>query len=433
MRKVDTLILGAGISGLTYAAFTGEDYLILEKEGEAGGLCRTFYKNGFVWDYSGHFFHFSNPKIRSFFENVIQEEDMVRCKKKTNIFLKGNSINYPFQMNIHQLPKDKFIDCLYDLFNRNEKEKYNDFQDMLYGKFGKSITDMFLKPYNEKLYACSLNSLDVDAMGRFFPYADPIQIINNMKNDCVDTYNSTFDYPKKGAKFFVDVLLQKVELCRLMLNCTVQRIDLENKTVYYSKDNFREKDQPNHLDSCDNEQIKYKKLISTIPLKHFIKMIPEENLDLYEHELSCNKILVFNLGFDRGKMNSDLHWTYFPDRSVCFYRVGYYNNILGEDRLSLYVELGYKENEKIDIDSQLNKVLMDLNKVGIINEHKLIAYNSLVINPGYVHITKNSIKKIEELGKKLLSNDAYTIGRYGKWTYCSIEDCMIQALELINN
>ena len=53
---------------------------------------------------------------------------------------------------------------------------------MLYGKFGKSITEMFLKPYNEKLYACDLTKLDKDAMGRIFPNADIKAIINNMKD-----------------------------------------------------------------------------------------------------------------------------------------------------------------------------------------------------------------------------------------------------------
>ncbi len=60
------------------------------------------------------------------------------------------------------------MNCLYDLFNKEEKETYDNFLDMLYGKFGKSITEMFLKPYNEKLYACDLTKLDKDAMGRFF-------------------------------------------------------------------------------------------------------------------------------------------------------------------------------------------------------------------------------------------------------------------------
>ncbi len=39
---------------------------------------------------------------------------------------------------------------------------------MLYEKFGKNISEKFLVPYNEKLYACDLNMLDSDAMGRFF-------------------------------------------------------------------------------------------------------------------------------------------------------------------------------------------------------------------------------------------------------------------------
>ena len=64
--------------------------------------------------------------------------------------------------------KEEFIDCLYDLFHKEEKEDYDSFLDMLYGKFGKSIVEKFLKPYNEKLYAVDLKTLDKDAMGRFF-------------------------------------------------------------------------------------------------------------------------------------------------------------------------------------------------------------------------------------------------------------------------
>lgn len=122
-----------------------EDYLIIEKEEHPGGLCRTFYQDGFVWDFAGHFFHFATPEIKTFFEQKIKLDDMVQCIKETNINYHGSTINYPFQMNIHQLPKDEFIDCLYDLFHREEKENYSSFQDMLYGKFGKSITEEILK------------------------------------------------------------------------------------------------------------------------------------------------------------------------------------------------------------------------------------------------------------------------------------------------
>ena len=124
-----------------------------------------------------------HSEIKEKFLNVIPKEDIIYQDKCTKILYKNDLIDYPFQTNIHQLEKQEFIDCLYDLFNKEEKDKYDNFLDMLYGKFGKSITEKFLKPYNEKLYAVDLKELDVDAMGRFFPYANIKDIINNMKED----------------------------------------------------------------------------------------------------------------------------------------------------------------------------------------------------------------------------------------------------------
>lgn len=198
MKKIDTLIIGAGVSGLTYAANCKDKYLIIEKEKTPGGLCRTFYSGEYVWDFAGHFFHFASAEVKNMFEENVRKEDMVICKKNTNINYEGNIINYPFQMNIHELPQNEFVDCLYDLFHKEEKEHYNNFEDMLYGKFGKSITEKFLRPYNEKLYACQLSELDTNAMGRFFPYANPLEIIDNMKTDKVKYTTVNLIIPKKA-------------------------------------------------------------------------------------------------------------------------------------------------------------------------------------------------------------------------------------------
>ncbi len=409
------LIIGAGISGLSFAGACGGDYLIVEKEKEAGGLCRTIYQDGFVWDYAGHFFHFANPDIQSFFERQIRAEDMVQCEKKTNINYYNNLVDYPFQANIHQLPKQEFIDCLYDLFHKNEKQEYDSFEEMLYGKFGKSITEKFLKPYNEKLYACDLNSLDSDAMGRFFPYVKPLEIIDNMKKGNVSTYNGFFDYPKKGAKFFVDILLKDMKEKKLLLNTSVKSVDLEKKTAYTGED-----------------EIHYEYLINTVSLKSFVKDILKNNDGRYNlaEKLTCNKVLVFNLGFDKPALDRSIHWSYFPDKDINFYRVGYYSNILQTDQLSMYVEIGFKEDEEVDVKKQLDLTMDSLRKSGIITGHQLISHNVLLINPAYVHITTSSMKEIQNFMKYLEDKGAYSIGRYGKWTYCSIEDCMLEAREL---
>lgn len=414
MDKVKYLIIGSGISGLTCAFCLKDNYMIIEKEDKPGGLCKTFYEDEFVWDYAGHFFHFATPEIKSFFEKNIDDGDMVRCIKNTNINYNGMTIDYPFQMNIHQLPKAEFIDSLYDLFHRAEKEKYDNFEDMLYGKFGKSITEKFLKPYNEKLYACNLNDLDTNAMGRFFPYANPEQIIDNMKRTTLQTYNSTFDYPKQGAQFFIDILLRQINPSKLMLNSEVESIDPASNTVV-----------------VNGKTYKYEFLINTMPLNHFIELLPNNETNNIKNSLSCNKVLVFNLGFDKGAIDSHIHWTYIPMKDVNFYRVGFYNNILNSEKLSMYIEIGYAENDEIDVNYQLKLTLENLKKLGIITDHKLIAHNALIINPGYVHITEQSNKSVAEFRNKMIKKNIYTIGRYGKWTYCSIEDCMIDAIKLV--
>lgn len=413
MKNIGTLIIGGGVSGLTYAAYAKGDYLIVEKESTPGGLCRTFYEDGFVWDYAGHFFHFARPELKAEFEREISPEDFVKCVKRTNINYNGVSVDYPFQMNIHQLPKEEFIDCLYDLFHRNEQLNYDNFEEMLYGKFGRSITEKFLKPYNEKLYACDLMELDTDAMGRFFPYANPMQIIDNMKAGDVQTYNSAFDYPRRGAQFFVDLLLKKVDAGKIWLDAKVEFIDIDRKTAV-----------------INGIEYQYDRLINTIPLNCFVQLLPWQFSRGLDGKLSCNKVLVFNLGFDQPAVDNATHWTYVPMKNVNFYRMGYYSNILGTDRLSMYIEIGYCEGENIDERQQLRLTLENLRRLGVITDHKLVAYNTLVINPGYVHITTESIKAVDTFCEDMAKVEVYTIGRYGKWTYCSIEDCMVDAMIL---
>lgn len=413
MQEVGTLIIGAGVSGLSYAAYTNEDYIIVEKENTPGGLCRTIYRDGFVWDFGGHFFHFARPELKRDFEKEINAEDIVWHVKNTNINYNGYIVDYPFQMNIHQLPKTEFIDCLFDLFNRTEKPGYGSFEEMLYGKFGKSITEKFLKPYNEKLYACDLNELDPDAMGRFFPYASPRQIINNMKTTVDQSYNSRFCYARSGAQYFIDLLLKKIKLEKLATDTLVSDVDIDK-----------------HIAVVGGKKYQYKKLVNTMPLNHFVKLIDPKYSSIVDGFLSCNKVLVLNLGFDRQAFNTQTHWTYVPMKNTIFYRMGYYSNILGADRLSMYIEIGYPEHASVDVEEQLRLTLDYLKEMGVIGEHKLIAYSAVIINPAYVHITTKSIEKVDSLRKVLEEKAAYTIGRYGSWTYCSIEDCMVDAVNL---
>ena len=212
------LIIGSGITGLSYANFCKhDDYIIIEKDSKIGGYCKTIKRNGYIWDYSGHFFHFRDKKIENYLIKNIGIENISKVKKNTQILYNKKYIDFPFQKNIHQLAKKEFIDCLYDLF-LNPHTTYTNFKEMLYAKFGKSISEKFLIPYNEKLYACNLDLLDYDSMGRFFPYADKNDIIKNFKFPDDKSYNSSFTYPHNGAIEYINSLYCRINKTKVKLN-----------------------------------------------------------------------------------------------------------------------------------------------------------------------------------------------------------------------
>ncbi len=408
------LIIGAGMSGLAFANFIhSDDYLVLERDDEIGGWCKTVKKDGFVWDYSGHFFHFKHPEIEAFLRERMPADEVITVVKDSKIIVADSWIEFPFQKNIHQLPKQQFIDCLYDLYFRAEAAAQFDpssFKGMLYEKFGRSISEMFLVPYNEKLYACDLEELDRNAMGRFFPHADLTEIVRNMREPDNASYNATFTYPKNGAIMYVNALKQDVPDDRVLLGEGLASIDLAQKTATTTR----------------GRTISFDYLISSAP---FNRLLEASRLEHDASAFTYNKVLCFNLGFDR-KGPEGVHWIYFPERKYSFYRVGFYDNIMNTDRMSLYVELGYAADATPDINAARARVLEDLRSAGIVDQHELVAHHDVILDPAYVHITQRSRDAFAHYTSLLALRGVHSIGRYGGWTYCSIEDNIVEARAL---
>ena len=130
MKTVDTLIVGAGISGLAFANAQRENaqkegrpmpsLAIIDRDDSPGGYCKTIKQDGFVWDYSGHFFHFKHPEIEQWLKDRMPGQNIKSITKKSFIYYGDRWIDFPFQKNIHQLPQDEFTQCLADLYFRKE-------------------------------------------------------------------------------------------------------------------------------------------------------------------------------------------------------------------------------------------------------------------------------------------------------------------------
>ena len=423
MESVEYLVVGAGVSGLSFAnairqeaadAGAAEpDILIIEADSEPGGYCKTIVQDGFTWDYAGHFFHFRQPEIESWLRARMPGQDIRTVTKKTSIRFGGLDIDFPFQKNIHQLAKEDFIDCLVSLFLRDENkaagEVPSSFKDMLVRRFGRGIAERFLIPYNEKLYACDLDRLDVEAMGRFFPHADIEDIIRNMQQADNASYNATFTYPVGGAIQFIHALLMDLPDTILAYSERLEAIDLDAQIA-----------------TTSNRQIKFEKVVSSAP---FDKLCQLSSLAYPSGVFSSNKVQVFNLGFDK-KGAEGVHWVYFPDKALPFYRIGFYDNIMDTDRMSLYVELGAESGQEFDLDVTREAVLRGLRQEGYVVDHELVSWHSVAMDPAYVHITQQSMAEHKRLSKRLRDSGVYPVGRYGGWTYCSIEDNIIETRAL---
>jgi protoporphyrinogen oxidase len=417
MERVDFLVVGAGVSGLaTAAALRGQQVLVIEADVEIGGYCKTIHREGFVWDYSGHFFHFKHPEIEHWLR--ARMPGVVRTvQRRSFIDYHGQRVDFPFQKNIHQLPRAEFIECLYDLYfadlaRREAKPPAeNSFKDMLYARFGRGISEKFLVPYNEKLYACDLGRLDKDAMGRFFPHAQLTDIIRNMREPDNAGYNQTFTYPEGGAIEYVRALASETPRESLCCNEALVSIDLANRTA-----------------KTTHRSLQFGHLVSSMP---FNRLLACSGLAHDASVFSWNKVLVFNLGFDR-KGPTEPHWMYYPSRDLVFYRVGFYDNIFDAERMSLYVEVGLAADDQPDVASVRERVLADLRKVGLVHDHVLVAEHHVLMDPAYVHITQRSLAEVARARQELGSQRVHSIGRYGGWTYCSIEDNIVEARELVS-
>ncbi len=412
MERTRYLIVGAGVSGLAFADWLrDDDYLIVEAEDEIGGYCRTIKRDGFVWDYSGHFFHFRHPEIERDLVERMGDRRVLRVERDSRIWYADRLIDFPFQKNIHQLPEDEYEQCVRDLQDRPE-DKGGNFKEMLYARYGRGIAEKFLIPYNEKLYALNLTALDADAMGRFFPHASVEEILGNADAPANDGYNATFTYPEGGAIQYVEALARGVRGDRIALGERVLAIDRKAKVATTSR-----------------RQIGYDRLISSAPLVALLDMC---GVDYDSGVLSHNKVQVFNLGFDT-KGPTDVHWIYYPQRDLSFYRVGFYDNIFGSDRMSLYVEVGLPWDAELSDDERgalKARVLSDLQTCGVLTNQTLLASHDVLLDPAYVHITTQSNSESAARRELLAAEDVHSIGRYGAWTYCSIEDNIVEARQL---
>ena len=197
------LIVGAGLAGLSTAYhLRGVPYKILEREREVGGLCRSYVKDGFTFDYTGHLLHFRQTAIKALVESLLPAQ-LQRHVRKSYVYSHDTYTEYPFHVNTYGLPPEVVRECLLGfiatLSNPVSKPpvESRSFKQWIVESLGEGIAKHFMVPFNEKLWQVPLDELTSDWVSWLVPKPDVKDVVSGALGikDKAFGYNPSFQYP----------------------------------------------------------------------------------------------------------------------------------------------------------------------------------------------------------------------------------------------
>lgn len=158
---------GAGPAGLALANALLRrgigDFLVLEREAEAGGLCRSQVVDGTPLDTGGgHFLDVRRPAVTAIAFDFLPEAEWNRFDRDSRISIHGRLIGSPFEANIWQLDEAHQRRYLADIAAagcNTGAPMPEKFVDWIYWKLGRGIAEDYMLPYNRKMFGDDLNVL----------------------------------------------------------------------------------------------------------------------------------------------------------------------------------------------------------------------------------------------------------------------------------
>ena len=134
----------------------------------------------------------------------------------------------------------------------------------------------------------------------------------------------------------------------------------------------------------------------------------------------------------RGAGNRGAHWIYFPEAEAPGYRVGSYSNVnprmAPEGHGSLYVETSLgPDGVPPTWEARLPAIRAALVRYGLIESEEAIVLERPRTIPGaYVLFDHAHAQARRQVLDWVEARGIEPIGRYGRWTYSSMEDALIE-------
>lgn len=418
-----TLILGGGLAGLSCAYHLNQPSEIFERSDRVGGVARSFARNGFTFDCTGHWLHLRDDGIKALVESLIGRE-LIQVDRIAEIHSHGVRTPYPFQANTHGLPTDVTLACVLGFFEAREKAARGEFappatfEDFIRQRMGDGIAEHFMIPYNTKLWTVPPSEMHYEWTGRFVPLPSAEEVVRGAIVNAGGRglgYNSSFLYPRVGGiGRLPDTLGEKVD-APIHLGAEAIAIDWRDRTVRFA----------------DGAQRNYPNLVSTLPLVDLVRRLvdPPEAIAEAGSKLRATTVTYWNVGVARPNEPGDAHWIYFPEMDLPFYRAGSASaavpSLAPEGHRSYYVETSHLRGEQNPVSEQ--DVLDGMRRVGLLlPDEEPVLFDRMTIDCAYVIMDEHYGAARDTLLAWLESQGILSVGRYGSWIYDSMEGAMAQ-------
>jgi len=417
----ETVIIGAGLAGLSAAYHLKTGYDLFEKNDEIGGMARSIHKDGYIFDYDGHLLHFRNEYTFNLASELLRG-NLAPHKRNSWVYSKGIFTRYPFQANFYGLPNSVVKDCLMGLIRAkllsiSPSDSNGNFENWIIKTFGEGIADHFMLPYNRKFWTIEPKELTCEWLDGFVPVPDLEDTVTGAISDSTKPYgyNSKFWYPIRGGmNELVNGFSERVK--NVHVNKKAVTIDQHRREVVFEDAAIR----------------RFKNMVTTIPLPELAGLLvdmPQQVRRAFSM-LRWTSILVLNIGIKSDNL-TEKHWVYYPEENVIFYRIGFpasfSMDVAPARRVSIYAEIAYSDEKKIDKNTSISRAINDLKRCGVIaDESSIEICLPMDIKYGYAIYDFNRKHAVQIIKDYLETFGIYTIGRYGGWKYMSMEDVILE-------
>jgi len=168
MSHSPVLIIGAGPAGLTAAyelAKLGLRSVVLEADGQVGGLARTVNYQGYRFDIGGHRFFSKVPLINALWQEILGEDFLVR-PRLSRIHYGGHFFDYPLKA-LNALaglgPLEALLVGLsYTKAKLLPAKEETNFAQWVSNRFGSRLYQIFFKTYTEKVWGIPCTEISAD-------------------------------------------------------------------------------------------------------------------------------------------------------------------------------------------------------------------------------------------------------------------------------